>query len=586
MVELNDTEAHSVHLRVTSNSLSPSHTPKSQKLEKEVGLCESPVASCHRLSVPAGNFGVSKSKSKSEKKDSTHERTAPPTRVEKLFGEKCHSSNPRSEITVLFTFAIFAIYFVQGSMEIASLSARLYLMEQHQSPADISILVGMLTWPWIPKFLYGFISDSIPICGYHRKPYLIFSGSLGCGCLLLASMGVHLHALKGLFILLWFSIAIADVVADAIVVEKSEGKSQEIATNLQCFAWGARALGGIISSFGGGAIIDLIGPQQMFAALSLFPGFILFAGLTLKEVRSEEVAPGLSSLCSTICNTLKLLWQTLTQKSVLRPTLFVFFMSSTPTSSQAVEYFFVHELHFDATFLGLIGGVSSIGFLIALFAYQRWLKNVSTRKLFFWSTIAAFLVGSTQLLLVTRYNLTLGIPDHFFAISDTFILRFTGVFQFMTVLVLCARICPAGIEGTLFACLMGLLNAAASVGDFFAAVLTTAFDVTCTQVKNDVDLDPVTHCNFSSLWIIVSIAQATTLLPLFFLWLVPAGHEDANAAPAAENPVEPSEPVSRTPQSKSHTRSVSQSVIVDLLEVPNQGSIDLVSVPDGGQVDQ
>ena len=66
----------------------------------------------------------------------------------------------------------------------------------------------------------------------------------------------------------------------------------------------------------------------MFAALSLFPGFILFAGLTLKEVRSEEVsfiwcwlrydawqielestnlqvAPGLSSLCSTICNTLK-----------------------------------------------------------------------------------------------------------------------------------------------------------------------------------------------------------------------------------------------------------------------------------------
>ena len=46
-------------------------------------------------------------------------------------------------------------------------------------------------------------------------------------------MGVHLHALKGLFILLWFSIAIADVVADAIVVEKSEGKSQEIATNLQ-----------------------------------------------------------------------------------------------------------------------------------------------------------------------------------------------------------------------------------------------------------------------------------------------------------------------------------------------------------------
>lgn len=414
------------------------------------------------------------------------------------------------------------IYFVQGSLEIAALSMRLYLMEKHENPAQISVQTGLMTWPWVPKVFYGFISDSIPICGYHRKPYLILCGALGAACLGVVTTGVELDMFKGLFIVLWFCIAVADVVADALVVEKSEGKSQCIATNLQCFAWGARALGGIISSFGGGAMIDYMGPQQMFAVLAVFPALILISGLLFRErVNPDQIeSTGCQSLCATMKLTIYQLCCTLKQKSVLYPTLFIFFLSSTPTSGQGVEYFFVHELGFSATFLGFMGGVSSIGFIIAVILYQRYLRNVALRKLMFWSSIAAFLVGSTQLLLVTRANLALGIPDEAFAISDTFILRFTGVFQFLSVLVLCSRICPPGIEGTLFAALMGLLNAAGSIGEFWAALLTEYFDVTCVEDKGG-----DAQCNFENLWILVLIAQCTTLLPLFFLFLIPSQQE-------------------------------------------------------------
>lgn len=459
---------------------------------------------------------------------------APPTWIEKVFGETEHCDDVRSQITVVFALAVACIYFVQGSMEIGQLSIRLYLMQQGQTASEISITTGLLSWPWIPKVLYGFVSDTFAICGYHRKPYLVIVGLLGAVCLVVSAFEDNLDLLKVMFITVWFTVAVADVITDALVVEKSEGKNTAIATNLQCFSWGSRAVGGLVSSFGGGVLIDHIGPQRMFGVLAFFPFCIFLAGCGFKErkvPRELEHGEGEANVWGDVKLKIGLLWRTLTTRKVLCPTLFIFFLSSTPSSSQAVEYFFVHELKFNATFLGIVGGVSSIAFLIAVTLYQRFLRNCALRKMLFWSTIAAFLVGSTQLLLVTRLNVKIGIPDQAFAMSDTFILRFTGVFQFLAVLVLCAQICPEGIEGTLFAVLMGILNAAGSVSDFVSAALTNYFGVSCVKVaeagrrlttKPSVIKDQY-ECHFENLWKLVLVAQLSTLLPLLLLWMIPSG---------------------------------------------------------------
>ena len=54
----------------------------------------------------------------------------------------------------------------------------------------------------------------------------------------------------------------------------------------------------------------------------------------------------------------------------------------------------------------------------------------------------------------------------------------------MPILVLAARLCPEGVEATLFATLMSILNAGAFTGSALGAALTSWLGVTSTNFDN------------------------------------------------------------------------------------------------------
>ncbi len=56
--------------------------------------------------------------------------------------------------------------------------------------------------------------------------------------------------------------------------------------------------------------------------------------------------------------------------------------------------------------------------------------------------------------------------------------RCVAQLSFMPILVLAARLCPEGVEATLFATLMSVLNGGASLGSALGAGLTQALGVT------------------------------------------------------------------------------------------------------------
>lgn len=47
------------------------------------------------------------------------------------------------------------------------------------SPSEQALVEGAAVAPWLVKPVYGFISDSFPIFGMKRKPYLFLCGCLG-----------------------------------------------------------------------------------------------------------------------------------------------------------------------------------------------------------------------------------------------------------------------------------------------------------------------------------------------------------------------------------------------------------------------
>uniref|UniRef100_A0A453D3W7 Uncharacterized protein n=2 Tax=Aegilops tauschii TaxID=37682 RepID=A0A453D3W7_AEGTS len=146
------------------------------------------------------------------------------------------------------------------------------------------------------------------------------------------------------------------------------------------------------------------------------------------------------------------------------------------------------------------------------------LKDYPFRGLLLWGQLLACLSGMIDLVLVTRLNLRLGMPDYLFAVMDNSVSQLIGQLKWLPLLVLCSKLCPVGIEGTFFALLMSIQNLGLLMSAWWGGLLLHALGVTRTE--------------FGNLWVAVLARNAMRLLPLAFLFLVPRSDQNSTILPA------------------------------------------------------
>ncbi|TVQ57793.1 MAG: folate/biopterin family MFS transporter [Spirulina sp. DLM2.Bin59] len=400
--------------------------------------------------------------------------------------------------------AILTVYFVQGILGLSRLAVSFFLKDElHLSPAQVAALAGVAALPWVIKPLFGFLSDGFPLFRYRRRPYLVLSGVLGAIAWVALATVVHTAWAATLAMLLAsLSVAISDVIADSIVVERVRGQSNSEAGSLQSLSWGISALGGLITAYLSGWLLQAFTIDVIFWITATFP--LLVCGVAW-WINEKPVAAAENSL-ALVKTQSRNLWWAIRQKAIWLPTLFVFLWQATPNSETALFFFTTNELGFEPEFLGRVRLVTSLAALVGIWIYQRFLRAVPFRVILGWTTVFASGLGMTTLLLVTHANRAMGIDDHWFSLGDSLILTVMGQIAFMPVLVLSARLCPAGVEATLFALLMSIWNLAGLLSQEFGALLTHLLGVTET--------------NFDQLWLLLVITNLSTLLPLPFLhWL-------------------------------------------------------------------
>ncbi len=411
--------------------------------------------------------------------------------------------------------AILTVYFVQGILGLARLAVSFFLKDElGLTPAQVSALLGIVALPWIIKPLFGFMSDGLPIFGYRRRPYLILSGILGAISWVSLATVVHTAIGATLAIALTaLSTAVSDVIVDSLVVERARGESLAQAGSLQSLSWGTVALGGLMSAYFSGMLLEHFTTRTVFWITALFPLIVsAVAWLIAESPVSQAVENNNSSNPPTVKHQLQQLRKAITQKAIWLPTAFLFIFLATPSADSAFFFFTTNELHFQPEFLGRVHLVTSIAGLVGVWIFQSFLKTVPFRVIFGWSTVLSAVLGMSLLVLVTHTNRTLGIDDRWFSLSDSLILTLMGQIAYMPVLVLAARLCPPGVEATLFAVLMSVTNLAQVVSKELGAVLTHWLGVTET--------------NFDALWLLVIITNLSRLLPLLFLnWLPAAGSQ-------------------------------------------------------------
>ena len=436
--------------------------------------------------------------------------------------------------------AISAIYFVEGALGLARLAQTFLLKDElHLGPAEMSATMGILALPWTIKPLYGFLSDGFPIFGYRRRSYLILAGAVGFLSYSSLAWGFggggggsgpdiapNSMALTSTIVSLLLSsgaIALADVVADGIVVEKtrdaaSNGDDPAIAGGLQSLCWGSAAIGGLMSAYISGSLLETMSPREVFGIASFLP--LAVGGMSFL-IEEEPVNSGSDEYedienpfpydgvvnandpILSIQEQTSSLWAALRQPSIYKPILFIFLWQATPTSEGAMLYFLTDDIGFGPEFLGRVRLVTAASSLLGVWLYNQYLRRVAIKDVLLWTSLISVPLGLTQLILISHYNRELGIPDGVFVFGDDVVLSILGQIAFLPTLVLAAKLCPPGVEAVLFAVLMSIYNGASTVGTEVGAALTKILGVT----END----------FSNLALLTIICNVSSLFPLVFI---------------------------------------------------------------------
>lgn len=206
--------------------------------------------------------------------------------------------------------------------------------------------------------------------------------------------------------------------------------------------------------------------------------------------------------------TIRTLIEAVRQPVILRPMLWFFLAQVTiPNISTVLFYYQTDFLHLDASFLGTARVVSWGGLMLGTFIYNRFLKRVQLRKIFLGTHIALSILNLIDNILVLRLNSSLGISDKAFVLCTSALADAVNQFKLMPFLVLSGRLCPPGIEGTLFALFMSINNFGSTVSSFFGAAVASVLNLSSNR--------------FDNLAVGICIQAVCTLIPVCFLFLIP-----------------------------------------------------------------
>lgn len=133
--------------------------------------------------------------------------------------------------------------------------------------------------------------------------------------------------------------------------------------------------------------------------------------------------------------------------------LFIFLRESVQIDTEQAFFYWFTECpdgpRFTPEFVGLISAVAFSTMLVGVGIYTRYLCRYSYHTIFFVAHILCIFTSLLDLVLVMRWNLSLGIPDAVFIVADFAVSPMVRKFITMPTCVLASKLCPQG-AGMLF----------------------------------------------------------------------------------------------------------------------------------------
>ena len=204
----------------------------------------------------------------------------------------------------------------------------------------------------------------------------------------------------------------------------------------------------------------------------------------------------------------------------------VIILVGAPSLRGAMDYFYTADEacipggpHFSfayyQTYAGLVGTACS---LFGSVAYQVLLSGMRFRNVFILTSILDGLIGLSDLFIVTRLNIRMGISDKVaYIVGEAVMEPFLTMLNYVPAMALLSRACVEGMESSIFAFLAGINNFA-----YMISRLSGAFIFKSVGVRTDVP------CNFDALPFLILLCHC--VFPLVVgvagAFLIPNTHQD------------------------------------------------------------
>ena len=477
-----------------------------------------------------------------------------------------------------FVASLFAIYFgVKGlaSGLVGAAALPLFMTRYAVSIERFQAYSIAVMTPWSLKPAVGLLSDLVPIHGRSKRPYMLSAVVIGTVCCIgLALMRGCSNVSAPLAALLLTGVsmeaAVIDLLAEGKYAERMRAHP-ETGGALPSFVWASVFLGSIVAACIAGPMADagqlraifvLAVPAAAFAAVPLvlnwFPEATDVVGGCLKLKKGAGNNLKLSVLavlmavasCGLTAVTLSnptprvklgfatgisfilcLIAHKLLPAKISRCNLYMFLASASHVSLVgALDYFYTAPKscvkdapHFNMTFYvtysQLAGAIAS---LIAVGIFQGCLQNWRLRPLFWVSTVVRCIAGGVDILIVNRLNLEAGIPDNVaYMLGNNVAAAVAGQLDLMPAVVLTSKLCPPGMEATVYAILAGFQNFGGAVSTAIGSALTSEFGI-----KVDFESNNCTFDGLSSLIVLSHIVLPLLVVPLTFILIPDAGLKD------------------------------------------------------------
>jgi hypothetical protein len=368
--------------------------------------------------------------------------------------------------------------------------------------------------PWNFKFVYGLISDNLPLLGYNVKVWLFLFALLGLVSQTIMGfeqLSPSVGVLTLSYTLLQFYGAASDCLSDALIVKSGNTDEEDGSSGLQSLSWFSFGFGGAFFTLLGSYLVsddsedgvNVQGARLFNKIMIFFPAALLLFVFFIKEQKTS-----ISFSLKTLLQQFVRLFVAFASPPfiVLRVMFWIFVSNSTIIDMSSGAYpFITNILKISIATQGYIAVAQNCFLMIGVVIYYRFFRHTSFRVIF---AVSQVLLAATTFLdyaLFRGWNRVIGIPDVWFLAGSGAFGEIIGRLNAMPFLVMAGQLCPKNMEATFFALLMSISNQGGNVADIFATKLFSAYDVT------EETIDGLGMCYLWKMGLLLAV------LPLIFL---------------------------------------------------------------------